>query len=112
MTGILFRNPEYTLEVASNPPTNEYFEAIIAPEGPWALLNPNSMHFESPATSFIRVAFVHSKVGKLVKFKIGVSISCNSANGPSSLSNGWSGKTISPSAAPNTFIDLQSSYSR
>jgi len=36
----------------------------------------------------MRVAFVQSNVGKFVKFKIGVSISYNRANGPSSLKSG------------------------
>ena len=74
--------------MASNPPTKEYLEAIIAPDGPWALLKPNSIHEDYPAINFIRVALEHNNVGKFVKFNNGVSINYKRANGPSNLKSG------------------------
>jgi hypothetical protein len=57
-----------------------------------------------PATIFILDAFVHKRLEKFVKFKIGLSISYNNTNGPSNFNKGSSGKTNSPSSAPYTFI--------
>ena len=54
----------------------EYFDAVREPFGPWALLAPNSTHFVySPDIMFILVALVQTRDAKLIKFRIGVSIS-------------------------------------
>ena len=88
--GVPQRYEEYTFEVPSKPPRIAYLLAVMAPEGPCALLKPNSTHYLPLAIIFILAALVLTRDEKLVKFNKGVSISYRRANGPSICINGCS----------------------
>ena len=61
------------------------------------------LHARLPAASFIRVAHVARRVGKLHKLSSAVSISWHTANGPSTRIIGTLAKHTVPSFSANTF---------
>ena len=66
------------------------------------------MHFTfGPAANFMREAFVATKEGKFIIFKIGVSTNYKMAKGPSRERSGSLGKAIVPGKNPLTLILLQ-----